>query len=82
MTCCRCSCSHFRYLVSSVAVCWPGSDPRFFVVSTTLTHEPELGRKLLDLHKLYNTVTKLGGYDKITERKGGSLFLARSACSD
>jgi hypothetical protein len=29
-----------------------------------------LGRKLLDLHKLYKKVTELGGYDKITEQKG------------
>jgi hypothetical protein len=41
-----------------------------FFSSTVLTREPELGRKLLDLHKLYNTVTKLGGYDKVTEQKG------------
>ncbi|CUS13026.1 unnamed protein product [Tuber aestivum] len=37
---------------------------------TTLTIEPELGRKLLDLRKLYNKVTSLGGYDKVTEEKG------------
>lgn len=37
---------------------------------TTLTVEPELGRKLLDLRKLYEKVTALGGYDKVTEEKG------------
>lgn len=37
---------------------------------TTLTVEPELGRKLLDLRKLYEKVTTLGGYDKVTEEKG------------
>ena len=37
---------------------------------TTLTIEPELGRKLLDLRKLYKKVTSLGGYDKVTEEKG------------
>ncbi|KAL7275639.1 hypothetical protein RUND412_001399 [Rhizina undulata] len=37
---------------------------------TTLTPEPELGRKLLDLSKLYEKVTALGGYDKVTEEKG------------
>lgn len=40
---------------------------------TTLTIEPELGRKLLDLRKLYEKVTALGGYDKVTEEKGKIL---------
>ncbi|RPA96652.1 ARID-like protein [Choiromyces venosus 120613-1] len=43
---------------------------------TTLTVEPELGRKLLDLRKLYNKVTSLGGYDKVTEEKGAWRDLA------
>jgi chromatin structure-remodeling complex subunit RSC9 len=56
-------------MVVVVAGCsW--AEPNFFFSSTVLTREPELGRKLLDLHKLYNTVTKLGGYDKVTEQKG------------
>lgn len=41
-----------------------------FLYRTTLTVEPELGRKLLDLRKLYEKVTALGGYDKVTEEKG------------
>ncbi|KAH8154160.1 uncharacterized protein LAJ45_01928 [Morchella importuna] len=43
---------------------------------TTLTIEPELGRKLLDLRKLYEKVTALGGYDKVTEEKGAWRDLA------
>ncbi|KAI5778407.1 ARID DNA-binding domain-containing protein [Geopyxis carbonaria] len=42
---------------------------------TPLVHEPELGRKLLDLNKLYQRVTEQGGYDKITETKGEPMRL-------
>lgn len=39
---------------------------------TTLTPEPELGRKKLDLLKLYKKVTEAGGYDFCTTEKGQS----------
>jgi hypothetical protein len=34
--------------------------------------EPELGRRKLDLFKLYKKILSLGGYDKVTEEKGTS----------
>ena len=40
---------------------------------TVLTPEPELGRKRLDLLKLYKKVTEAGGYDHCTTEKGELL---------
>lgn len=40
---------------------------------TDVNIEPDLGRKRLDLLKLYKNIIELGGYDKVTEDKG-SLF--------
>lgn len=40
------------------------------LLRTTLTEEPELGRKKVDLLKLYKRITEEGGYDKVTEEKG------------
>ena len=42
----------------------------FWRSSTILTPEPELGRKKLDLLKLYKKVTDAGGYDNCTTEKG------------
>lgn len=45
---------------------------------TVLTPEPELGRKRLDLLKLYKKVTEAGGYDHCTTEKGVWRDLAQS----
>ncbi|RPA81232.1 hypothetical protein BJ508DRAFT_414890 [Ascobolus immersus RN42] len=45
---------------------------------TDLVQEPELGRRKLDLLKLYKKILDLGGYDKVTEEKGAWRNLATS----
>ncbi len=37
---------------------------------TDVNIEPDLGRKRLDLLKLYRNIVSLGGYDKVTDDKG------------